>query len=497
MVAHRPDWCISRQRVWGVPIVAFYCASVRGAAPRRARWSSTWPGSSAKARGADVWYTRAAADAAARRARAARSAAAGSSARRPTSSTSGSIPGCSHAAVLETRPGAALARRHLPRGLGPAPRLVPLLAARRGGHARTARRTERCSPTASWWTARGARCPSRWATSSRPRRSSTKYGAEILRLWVAAEDYSEDIRLSHEILNRLADAYRRIRNTFRFLLGNLADFDPERDRRAVRRRWTSSTAGPCLRLGELIARVRAGLRGVRVPRRLPRRRTTSAPWTSRRSTSTSSRTASTSRRPTTRAGARRRPSASRCSTALARLLAPVLTFTADEVWALHPRARQAGERPPRHLPRGARASGSTSGSAREWERLLEVRGEVSRALEAARKQGLIGKGIDAVVYVTSAPEEQWRPAARRQGRSAARDALQRLGRAARQRGARRAPGSPTRARTFRGSLSPSCPRRPSAGRSASAAGPGARAWARTPGTPRSAIAACRWCVARS
>jgi isoleucyl-tRNA synthetase len=47
--------------------------------------------------------------------------------------------------------------------------------------------------------------------------------------------------------------------------------------------------------------------------------------------------------------------------------------------------------------------------ADEWERLLQVRGEVSRALESARKQGLIGKGVDAVLYVTSAPEEQWRP----------------------------------------------------------------------------------------
>src|SRR2546428_7850240 len=62
-----------------------------------------------------------------------------------------------------------------------------------------------------------------------------KYGAEILRLWVAAEDYTEDIRLSSLILDRLADAYRRIRNTFRFLLGNLADFDPARDRQSYAR----------------------------------------------------------------------------------------------------------------------------------------------------------------------------------------------------------------------------------------------------------------------
>ena len=54
-----------------------------------------------------------------------------------------------------------------------------------------------------------------------------KYGAEILRLWVAAEDYRDDVRLSPDILKQLADAYRRFRNTARFMLGNLYDFDPE------------------------------------------------------------------------------------------------------------------------------------------------------------------------------------------------------------------------------------------------------------------------------
>ncbi len=61
-----------------------------------------------------------------------------------------------------------------------------------------------------------------------------KYGAEILRLWVAAEDYRDDIRISEEILSRLSDAYRRIRNTCRFLLGNLHDFDPKKDSVAAR-----------------------------------------------------------------------------------------------------------------------------------------------------------------------------------------------------------------------------------------------------------------------
>ena len=63
-----------------------------------------------------------------------------------------------------------------------------------------------------------------------PQKVISRYGAEIFRLWVAHVDYREDVRLSQEILTRLTEAYRRIRNTCRFLLGNLYDFDPSKDR---------------------------------------------------------------------------------------------------------------------------------------------------------------------------------------------------------------------------------------------------------------------------
>ncbi|MFP4399059.1 MAG: isoleucine--tRNA ligase [Desulfonatronovibrio sp.] len=62
-----------------------------------------------------------------------------------------------------------------------------------------------------------------------PQEIIDKYGAEILRIWVAAVDYQEDVRISDEILSRLVDAYRRIRNTARYFLGNLFDFDPQSD----------------------------------------------------------------------------------------------------------------------------------------------------------------------------------------------------------------------------------------------------------------------------
>jgi isoleucyl-tRNA synthetase len=66
-----------------------------------------------------------------------------------------------------------------------------------------------------------------------PQDIAKKFGAEILRLWVSAEDYREDVRISDEILNRLVEAYRRIRNTARFLISNLYDFDPAKDRVAA------------------------------------------------------------------------------------------------------------------------------------------------------------------------------------------------------------------------------------------------------------------------
>ena len=166
----------------------------------------------------------------------------------------------------------------------------------------------------------------------------------------------------------------------------------------------------------------------------------------------------------------------------------VLTFTAEEVWAHIP---GRGKPESVHLVTFPEERGEWLDErlGAEWERLLEVRGEVSRALEAARKAGKIGKSVDAVVYVPSAPEEEWRPAARRQGRGPARDALERLGRAARRARGRRRRRRPTRARTSPGSPSRCCPPRRSAGRSASAAGSGARASARTRSIPPSASAA--------
>ena len=95
-------------------------------------------------------------------------------------------------------------------------------------------------------------------------------------------------------------------------------------------------------------------------------------------------------------------------TALTRLMAPILTFTSDEVWS-HIPGRGKPESVHLVIFPEERGEWLNERLSADWERLLEVRGEVSRALETARQQGKIGKGIDAVLYIPSAPEEQWLP----------------------------------------------------------------------------------------
>jgi len=95
-------------------------------------------------------------------------------------------------------------------------------------------------------------------------------------------------------------------------------------------------------------------------------------------------------------------------TALTRLLAPILSFTADEVWSYIPGLGKPASVHVTTFP-DERGEWIDERLGREWDRLLELRAEVQRALETARRDGRIGKSVDAVVYLASVPEEEWRP----------------------------------------------------------------------------------------
>jgi len=228
-----------------------------------------------------------------------------------------------------------------------------------------------------------------------------KYGAEVLRLWAAAEDYTDDIRISTEILDRLADAYRRMRNTFRFLLGNLGDFDPSRDRQPHARldevdRWVLD------RLARLIDRVRRGYEEYQFHAVFHSVHNFCAVDLSSLYLDVIKDRLYTSAAD----DPRRRAAQSTCHdvfNALARLMAPILTFTSEEAWRYAPGAHSESV----HLERFPEVPLQWLDDALkgEWDRLLEVRREVAKALETARAQKLIGSGLEAAVRILGAPED--------------------------------------------------------------------------------------------
>ena len=226
MIADRPDWCISRQRVWGVPIVVFYCDGCREPLTDRKILDSVVE--LFEEHSADIWY----------RALRGRTAPRGNDllevrrhdvlAKRTTSWTSGSTP------VRAISP-CSVTVNELPwpsdmyleggdqyRGWFHSSLLI-------GVGLRGAAPYRECA-TNGWTLDEQGRAMSKsLGNGIDPEDIIKQSGADVLRLWVASVEFNEDVRLSTTILQRLTEAYRKLRNTFRYALGNLYDFDPNTD----------------------------------------------------------------------------------------------------------------------------------------------------------------------------------------------------------------------------------------------------------------------------
>jgi isoleucyl-tRNA synthetase len=399
MVAERPDWCISRQRFWGVPLIIFYCdaCGTRLADYQALRHVLPF----FEREGADAWYTHSSEELL----------------------PPGTVCGCgaakwrketdvldvwfdsgsTHLAVLSEKDGTWPADLYLEgpdqyRGWFHSSLLVAVGIRGRAPYRQV---------VTHGWTLdqKGAPMSKSLGNAMYPNEICEKWGADLLRLWVTSQDYTADMRMSEAMMTQLSEAYRKIRNTFRFALSNLFDFDPatasvpdgellELDAWMLYR--TGALVRQCLEwydkfefhrayhaihdfcavdLSSFYFDVLKDRLYTFAPKSIGRRSAQAAIY--------------------------------RIAGALVRLTAPMLVFTAEEVWKYMPHVASDPESV--HMASFPRpdslASGFDEQRANNWERLLRLRETVLLELETRRKNKEISAALEAKVIIRAKGED--------------------------------------------------------------------------------------------
>jgi isoleucyl-tRNA synthetase len=400
MVADRHEWCISRQRVWGVPIPIFYCNSCGEYIVNDETIHSVSQKFSQE--GSDAWWRYPAEELLPEGFKCPRCESAGGFRKETDTMDVWFDSGSSHAAVLKTRPELKW----------PADLYLEGSDQHRGwfqSSLLTSVATQGRAPYDAVLThgfivdGEGKKMSKSIGNVIYPQEVIEKYGADILRLWVSSTDYKVDIRISQEILKQLSENYRKIRNTFRYLLGNLHDYNPTTDAVSYDElleidRWL---LGRLEQVGEKVTKsfdeyefhqmfhsvhnfCSVDLSAIYLD--IVKDRTyASLPKSHLR------RSAQTVMHETLQV--------------LLRLVAPVLSFTAEEIWSYLPANEELESVHLTDWPQ-VNAQYKDEKLMEKWDKLLAFRGEVTKALELTRQKKEIGNSVDAGVDIYV--DEEWR-----------------------------------------------------------------------------------------
>jgi isoleucyl-tRNA synthetase len=395
MIENRPDWCVSRQRAWGVPIAVFYCEGCKALHVNEKIIDLVYR--LFEKYGADVWFEKTVDELIGKNAVCQKCGHAKLT-KEDDILDVWFDSGVSHVAVLEDRPYLKW----------PADLYLEGSDQHRGwfhSSLLTAVGNRGRAPYEAVLThgfvvdEKGLKMSKSVGNVIAPKKVIDQFGTEILRLWVSASDYRDDIRISNNILQQLSDAYKKIRNTAKFLLSNLFDFKPNKDR-VPYDSMAELDRFALHQLNALVGRSLAAydryefhtvyhslynyctvdLSAFYLDVLKDRLYTSPAQSLARRSAQTA---------------------LYQILDAIVRLMAPILSFTAEEIWQHMPETESKEESI--HLTNlpSIHAKWQNSDLADRWEIILRVRSEVTKALESARTHKLIGHPLDAAVFLSA------------------------------------------------------------------------------------------------
>ncbi len=394
MVEQRPDWCISRQRIWGVPIVAFYCEECGEVI--FSKELADHVANIFESESADAWYERPVERLLPEGFKCPKCG--GTNFRKEMDILDVWFDsGSSHAAVLEKRKGLCT----------PADMYLEGSDQHRGWF--QASLLESCgtrgkAPYKSVLThgftldERGYKMSKSVGNVISPNDIVKKFGADILRLWVASENFTEDVRISENILKQISETYKKIRNTLRFMIGNLYDFQPEKalaydeleeiDKWAINRFY---------KLSNEIVRAYNDYRFNRIYRLIYE-------YCSNELSATYldiSKDTLYCEHPDSKKRRSAQTAIYRILYGLTILIAPILSFTAEEVYSYIPGKEKESvfleEFPPQ-------CEEFDEKILKNWNSLIKIKTVVNKALEVARNKDMIRHPLEAAITVFAAEE---------------------------------------------------------------------------------------------